>query len=60
MFIYNYLLKKYYTEDDMKRICDDRIKELDRLKLICVPPTIKVKKKVKKIREELEGQQSFF
>ena len=55
-----HLLKKDYSEDDIKKIYEERMKELERLKLSYEPVTVKAKKKVKKIREELEGQQSFF
>ena len=59
MFIYNYLTKKDKSDIDTKILELEIIKDLEDLKTILTPTQVVVKKRVKKLREELDGQQSF-
>lgn len=59
MFIYNYILLKCNHEDIMM-LDEVKVKEQENLKSLVEQTSIKMKKRVKKQREELEGQQSLF
>lgn len=62
MFVYNYSNSKERNEQDKNTVESSKKIELENLRTTITEPRteIHVKKRVKKIREELEGQTSFF
>ena len=60
MFIYNYIDKKDKSNIELESRKIRRIEELKSLKESLTPKEIIVKKRVKKQREEIDGQISFF